>query len=81
MDLSKHLTSQLQGMERLMSSGSAAILFRDHSLRGIPDPVLEGDAYTLEFIGSALLCLDIHDRSGIARLLADSLKKQTPVGV
>jgi len=29
------------------------------SLRGIPDLVLEGDGYTLEFIGPTLLCVDI----------------------
>ena len=44
------LTAQLQGMERLM---------RHPSLRGIPDLVLEGDGYTLEFIGPTLLCVDI----------------------
>ena len=29
------------------------------SLRGIPDLVLEGDGYTLEFIDSTLVCVDI----------------------
>lgn len=81
MDLSQQLTSQLQAMERLVDADSGAILLRHPSLRGIPDLVVEGDGYTLEFIGPALLCLDIHDLSGMARLLADPLKEQLPVGV
>ena len=63
MDLSQHLTSQLKAMERLVDTDTGAILFRHPSLRGIPDLVVEGDGYTLEFIGPALLCLDMHDPS------------------
>lgn len=81
MDLPQHLTSQFQGMERLVDPDSGAILFRHPSLRGIPDLVVEGDGYTLEFIGPTLLCLDIHDPSGMARLLANPLKEQLPVSV
>jgi len=43
--------------------------------------VVEGDGYTLEFIGSTLLCLDISDPAGIARLLADPVKSQLPLGI
>ena len=50
------------------------LLFRHLSLRGIPDLVVEGDGYTL-------LCLDISDPAGIARLLADPVKSQLPVGI
>ena len=81
MDLSQHLTSQLKAMERLVDAETGAILFRHTSLRGIPDLVVEGDGYTLEFIGPTLLCLDISDPSGMARLLADPVKAQLPVGV
>jgi hypothetical protein len=81
MDLPQQLTHQLKGMERLVDAESGAILFRHPSLRGIPDLVVEGDGYTLEFIGSTLLFLDIRDPSGMARLLADPLKAQLPVGV
>jgi hypothetical protein len=81
MDLSQHLRSQLQSMERRVDAETATILFCQLSLRGIPDLVVEGDGYTLEFIGPALLCLDIHDPSGMARLLADPVKEQLPVGV
>jgi hypothetical protein len=38
---------------------TGAILFRHNTLVGIPDRVVEGDGYTLEFIGPTLLCLDI----------------------
>lgn len=81
MDLSQHLTSQLRGMERLVDAKTGAILFRHTSLRGIPDLVVEGDGYTLEFIGPTLLCLDISDPTGVARLLADPVKAHLPVGV
>jgi hypothetical protein len=81
MDLSQHLTSQLRGMERLVDAETGAILFRQTSLRGIPDLVVEGDGYTLEFIGPTLLCLDISDPTGKARLLADPVKAHLPVGV
>ena len=87
MDLPQQLSHQLKGMERLVDADSGAILFRHPSLRGIPDLVVEGDGYTLEFIcfaeakgyGSTLLCLDIRDRAGMARLLADPVKSQLPV--
>ena len=81
MDLPQQLTSQLQGMERLVDGQTGSILFRHPELRGIPDLVVEGDGYTMEFIGSKLLCLDIQDPSGMVRLLAEPLKDQLPVGV
>ena len=81
MDLSQHLTTQLKAMELLVDTESGAILFRHPSLRGIPDLVVEGDGYTLEFIGPTLLCLDISDPTGMARLLADPVKAQLPVRV
>jgi hypothetical protein len=81
MDLSQHLTAQLMGMERLVDSQSGAILFRHPTLRGLPDLVVEGDGYTLEFIGPTLLCLDIQDPSGMARLLAEPVKAQLPIAV
>jgi hypothetical protein len=81
MDLSQHLTAQLKGMERLVDSQSGAILFRHPTLRGLPDLVVEGDGYTLEFIGPTLLCLDIQDPSGMARLLAEPVKAQLPIAV
>jgi hypothetical protein len=48
-------------MERLIDAETGAILFRHQTLKGIPDLVLEGDGYTLEFIGPTLLCVDIHN--------------------
>lgn len=81
MALSQQLSLQLKHMDRLVDPESGAILFRHPSLRGIPDLVVEGDGYTLEFIGSTLLCLDISDPAGMARLLADPVKSQLPVTV
>ena len=81
MDLPQQLSHQLKGMERLVDADSGAILFRHPSLRGIPDLVVGGDGYTLEFIGSTLLCLDISDPAGLARPLADPVKSQLPVGI
>ena len=89
MDLPQQLSHQLKGMERLIDADSGAILFRHPSLRGIPDLVVEGDGYTLEFncfaeakgYGSTLLCLGISDPAGMARLLADAVKSQLPVGI
>ena len=59
MDLSQLLTTQLKGLQRLVDAETGPILFRHPTLRGIPDPVIEGDGYTLEFIGPTLLCVDI----------------------
>jgi hypothetical protein len=81
MDLPQQLTAQLKDMERLVDPDTGAILFRHPVLRGIPDLVLEGDGYTMEFIGPTLLCLDIQDPIGLVRLLAEPLKDQLPVGV
>jgi hypothetical protein len=80
-DVSQQLTIQLKAMERLVDPETGAILFRHPTLRGVPDLVVEGDGYTLEFIGPTLLCLDIQDPSGMARLLAEPLKAQLPVNV
>ena len=74
-------------MERLVDPETGAIPFRHPTLRGVPDLVVEGDGYTLEFnccaeangYGSTLLCLDIQDPSGMARLLAEPLKAQLPM--
>jgi hypothetical protein len=68
-------------MERLVDPDIGAILFRHPTMRGIPDLVMEGDGYTLEFIAPTLLCLDIQDPSGMARLLAQPFKAQLPIGV
>ena len=81
MDLPQQLRHQLKGMERLVDADGEAILICHPSLRGIPDLVVEGDSYTLEFIGSTLLCLDISDPSGMARLLADPVKFHLPAGI
>jgi hypothetical protein len=81
MDLSNKLSAQLKWMELRLDPESGAILFRHPSLRGIPDLVVEGDGYTMEFIGPTLLCLDIQDPSGMDRLLAEPVKGKLPIGV
>ena len=81
MDFSKNLSAQLKWMQLLLDPDSGAILFRHPTLRGVPDRVVEGDGYTLEFIGPTLLCLDIQDPSGMARLLAEPVKGKLPIGV
>ena len=81
MDFSTNLTAQLKWMQLLLDPDSGAILFRHPTLRGVPDLVVEGDGYTLEFIGPTLLCLDIQDPSGMARLLAEPVKGKLPIGV
>jgi len=81
MDLPQHLTTPLKGMERLIAGETGAILFRHPTLRGLLDLVVEGDGYTLEFIGPTLLCLAIQDPSGMAHLLAEPLKAQLPIAV
>ena len=75
------LTAQLQGMERLVDADTGAILMRHPSLRGIPDLVLEGDGYTLEFIGPTLLCVDIRNPEALVKLMAEPFKAQLPAGV
>ncbi|MFM6127771.1 MAG: hypothetical protein ACKPBV_03295 [Sphaerospermopsis kisseleviana] len=80
MDLSQNLTTQLKDMERLVDAETGTILFHHPTLRGIPDLVVDGDGYTLEFTGPTLLCLDISESTGMARLLADPVKAQLPVG-
>ena len=65
-------------MERLVDADSCAILFRHPSLRGSPDLALEGDGYTLEFIGSTLLCVDIQNADDLAKLIAEPFKLSCP---
>lgn len=81
MDPTPHLSAQLEDMERLVDAETGAILFRHPTLRGIPDLVLEGDGYTLEFVGSTLLCVDIRSTAALARLLAEPLKDRLPIAV
>jgi hypothetical protein len=80
MDPPPPLTAQLKWMQLLLDPDSGAILFRHPTLRGVPDLVVEGDGYTLEFIGPTLLCLDIQDPSGMACLLAEPVKGKLPIG-
>jgi hypothetical protein len=68
-------------MELQLDPVSGAILFRHPTLRGVPDLVVEGDGYTMELIGPTLLCIDIQDPSGMARLLAEPVKGKLPIGV
>lgn len=81
MDRVPGLTTQLAAMERMVDAESGAILFRHPSLCGIPDLVLEGDGYTLEFIGSTLLCVDIQNVAGLAKLHAQPFKTRLPVAL
>lgn len=78
MDLSEQLSLQFKGLERLMDADSRAILFRHPSLRGIPDPVVDGDGYALECSCSTLLCLVISTPAGMTRVLADPVNSLLP---
>ncbi|MEX1324486.1 MAG: hypothetical protein AB1Z21_09910 [Synechococcaceae cyanobacterium] len=80
-DQPQSLSTQLEGMEPVLDADTGAILFRHPTLRGIPDLVLEGGGYTLELIGPTLLCVDIRNPAGLARLLAEPFKAQLPVAV
>jgi hypothetical protein len=75
------LPDQLRNMRQSVDAATGAILFRHPTLQGIPDLVVEGDGYTMEFIGPTLLCLDIVDPGALGRLLAEPVKQQLPVGL
>ena len=60
------LPDQLRSMRQSEDVDTGAILFRHPTLQGIPDLVVEGDGYTMEFMG---------------RLLAEPIKQQRPVGL
>jgi hypothetical protein len=62
------LPDQLRTMRHSVDAETGAILFRHPTLQGIPDLVVEGDGYTMEFIGPTLLCLDIIDPGALGRL-------------
>ncbi|MFM8662057.1 MAG: hypothetical protein ACKOCI_12115 [Cyanobium sp.] len=76
-----NLPDQLRSMRQSVDPDTGAILFRHPTLRGIPDLVVEGDGYTMEFIGPTLLCLDIVDPGALGRLLAEPIMQQLPVGL
>jgi hypothetical protein len=75
------LSKQLREMRQSMDPETGAILFRHHTMTGVPDRVVEGEGYTLEFIGPTLLCLDITDPGALGKLLAEPVKAQLPVGL
>ena len=83
------LPDQLRSMHQSVDADTGAILFRHPTLQGIPDLVVEGDGYTMEFncfaeakgYGPTLLCLDIIDPGALGRLLAEPIKQQLPVGL
>ena len=75
------LPDQLRNMRQSVDPDTGAILFRHPTLQGIPDLVVEGDGYTMEFMGPTLLCLDIVDPGALGRLLAEPIKQQLPVGL
>jgi hypothetical protein len=55
------LPDQLWSLRQSVNADTGPILFRHPTLQGIPDLVVEGDGYTMEFMGPTLLCLDIID--------------------
>ena len=61
------LSKQLREMRQSVDPETGAILFRHHSMTG----VVEGEGYSLEFIGRTLLCLDITDPGALGKLLAE----------
>ena len=81
------LPDQLRSTRQSVDADTGAILFRHSTLQGIPDLVVEGDGYTMEFncfaeakgYGPTLLCLDIIDPGALGRLLAEPIKQQLPV--
>ena len=75
------LPDKLRSMLQTLDAETGAILFRHPTLQGIPDLVVEGDGYTMEFLGPNLLCLDIIDPGALGRLLAEPIKQQLPVGL
>ena len=75
------LPMQLRQMQQSVDPETGAILFRHPRLRGLPDLVIEGEGYTLEFIGPTLLCLDITDPGALGKLLAEPVKEQLPAGL
>jgi hypothetical protein len=83
------LPDQLRSMRQSLDAETGAILFRHPTLQGIPDLVVEGDGYTMEFnccaeangYAPTLLCLDIIDPGALGRLLAEPIKQQLPVGL
>ena len=48
------LSKQLREMRPSVDPETGATLFRHHSMTGVPDRVVEGEGYTLEFIGPTL---------------------------
>jgi hypothetical protein len=75
------LPMQLRQMQQSVDPDTGAILIRHPLLRGLPDLVIEGEGYTLEFIGPTLLCLDITDPGALGKLLAEPVKEQLPAGL
>lgn len=75
------LPMQLRQMQQSVDPETGAILYRHPRLRGLPDLVIEGEGYTLEFIGPTLLCLDITDPGALGKLLAEAVKEQLPAGL
>ena len=75
------LSKQLREMRPSVDPETGATLFRHHSMTGVPDRVVEGEGYTLEFIGPTLLCLDITDPGALGKLLPEPVKPQLRVGL
>ena len=73
--------SPARSMCQSLDAETEAILFRHPTVQGIPNLLVEGDGYTMEFMGPTLLGLDIIDRGALGRLLAEPTKQQLPVGL
>jgi len=65
------LSKQLREMRQSVDPETGGILFRHHSMMGVPDRMVDGEGYTLEFIGPTLLCLDITGPGALGKLLAE----------
>jgi hypothetical protein len=73
--------SPARSMCQSLDAETGAILFRHPTVQGIPNLLVEGDGYTMKFMGPTLLCLDIIDPGALGRLLAEPTKQQLPVGL
>ena len=81
MDFLQQLSFQLRTMLRLVDDRSDAILFRHSSLRGFQISWLRVTDARWNPPPTMMLYLEISDPTDMARLLADAVKMQLPIGI
>ncbi len=67
---------EIKRMNKQVDPETGSILFHAQDTRGVPDKVMHGPGYTLEFQKGRLLLIDLYDPTALGRFLAANVEDE-----